>query len=102
MNKAQTPDRDPSNPAVLAGAVRGWLAVYEATNDAPWMPKQAEARDAVDVALEEVLLEQGVLSPVDVVDVCAWHSVGVLVGLETGETLLIDKTSGNVEIVEEA
>lgn len=79
---------DPVDPAVLAAAVRVWLATD---------PEDHEA----DVALECALLEQGVLSLLDVVAGVSFEADEDLVlriGLADGTWLDVEARDGRVRV----
>lgn len=84
MNQTTTLDRDPIDPAVLEFAVNSWLA---------------GPTDEDDIALEAVLLDQGVIRPDEVVHEFAQHAAGVHVVLDDGTEFILRESDGSVHAV---
>ncbi len=80
----QITDRDAADPQALASDVLLYLLADESSDEA-------------DIALEASLLEQGVISPADVVAILTREFFGVVVHLEDGTIFAID-TFGKVFI----
>lgn len=79
-----TTDRDPIDPSVVAFAVNGWIAAPS---------------DEADIELEAVLLDQGVLSPSDVVHEFAHHPAGMHVVLDDGTEFVLRESDGSVHAI---
>ena len=72
----QTTDRDAADTQALAQAVRTYV--------------RSTDRDERDIALEAVLMEQGVMAPTEAIESIETDAYGVIVTLESGEILFID------------
>lgn len=82
-------DRDPTNADAIRAAIQAWHDVC--TNYTYGKPTQDEC-DLADAALEQALLNQGCLSPDDVVDFFGPSDQGieVRVFLATGESFTLE------------
>jgi len=77
QTNTQTADRDAADPQILSiGVLLYFLA--------------DETNDEADIALEASLLEQGVISPTDIVTALSREFFGVVVRLEDGTMFAVD------------
>lgn len=82
-----TTNRDPINPQVVAAAAKTWSDRMGFTFGKPTQDECDEA----DIALERVLLDQGVISPTDVIEYFTESDtgLGIAVGTAEGEGFII-------------
>lgn len=86
-------DRDPADTTTTAMAVNAWLRALRTIG------ATSASRDEADVALEQVLLTQGVLSPADVVETIRSHSPDtVRITLNSDTILVVSAVSGDVAV----
>lgn len=81
----KTANRNATNPEAVAQAVRAHL---RATN-----------RDEADIALEAALLQQGVMTPDEVIEQIEQDALGAIIFFERGDICLLD-TDGDVIFVD--
>ena len=79
-------ERDPINAEITGRAVQEWLKAVD--------------RDEADIVIEKTLIEQGVLSPADVIEEMSADVNGMTLIIDSGEMVRIN-VSGNVTVEEE-
>lgn len=88
LDEASGRDRDPADPSAVADELAAWIEAQSSDDEAE--------RGEADLALDAVLLEQGVTCPTDTIDWITWSDGFVAIGLAGGEEIRISRTTGEL------
>jgi hypothetical protein len=89
LDEASGRDRDPADPEAVADELATWIEAQSSDDETE--------RDEADLALDAVLLEQGVICPTDTIDWITWEDDFVTIGLAGGEEIRISRTTGELD-----